>query len=288
MKIIKNKINLLSGIAAMFLLSIIITACDIVDEPYRQTTSQDTTKSVKRKILLEEFTGFRCKNCPVAAETIRQLLNLYGDQIIPISYHSGYFAEPNSSKAWSYDFRTAMGTAIDQFFGVSDIGNPFGMVSRINFLTKQHVLSPDAWDAAINSLKSNAPAMTIDLTPSYNSSSRTITADLKIKYLKSGTANQQLVVCILEDSVVKYQLVGNVDSLHYVHNHVFRGGMNGTWGEALSSTDIKAGTEFTKSYQYTIPSSSDWRPAKLIIVAYIYDYGQSYEVYQAEAKDLFK
>ena len=168
------------------------------------------------------------------------------------------------------------------------LANPSGMVNRLNYPTKNHIYGPDSWDGMIKSMENDAPKMTIELTPKFIESSNKITVDATVKYLKAGTSNQNIVVCIIEDSVVNYQLVDNIDSLHYVHNHVFRAGMNGTWGEQLSSTEIKAGTVITKSYQYIIPSTSDWRTKKLSIVAYIFDYGQTYEVYQAELKSLFQ
>ena len=70
--ILKYK-NQFTAFIAIFVFMAFITSCDIIDEPYREKTTQDTTKTVKRKILLEEFTGFRCKNCPHAAETIHSL-----------------------------------------------------------------------------------------------------------------------------------------------------------------------------------------------------------------------
>ena len=45
-----------------------------------------------KKILLEDYTGHKCGNCPRAAEKAEELKEIYGDQLIPIAIHAGFFA----------------------------------------------------------------------------------------------------------------------------------------------------------------------------------------------------
>ena len=52
----------------------------------------------------------------------------------------------------------------------------------------------------------------------------------------------------------------------YVHNHVLRTAVNGTWGEAIH---LAAGEQ--KTQQLTQAISSDWNAEKLSIVAFVYN-----------------
>jgi len=52
-----------------FAFSIVITSCDVLEGPFDEQVNNniDTTKPL-RKILLEDYTGHTCGNCPCAAE----------------------------------------------------------------------------------------------------------------------------------------------------------------------------------------------------------------------------
>jgi hypothetical protein len=52
----------------------------------------------------------------------------------------------------------------------------------------------------------------------------------------------------------------------YVHNHVFRTAVNGTWGDAIT---IGAGATLTQTFHQTI--DSQWDTTKLSVVAFVYN-----------------
>src|SRR5204862_7030097 len=96
---------------------------------------------ITRKILIEDYTGFKCGNCPAGASILyNQLKPIYGNDLITIAVHaspSNTFTEPSppaslppNAPAGSYstDFRTPAGEAWLAFFNVS--ANRNGMVSR--------------------------------------------------------------------------------------------------------------------------------------------------------------
>jgi hypothetical protein len=271
-------------------MALAIFSCDVVDPPYLDqhgSDPQDTSKVV-RKILIEDFTGMKCGNCPEAADLAHEIQDVYPGRVVVLAIHSGWYAMPN--KDFTYDFRTETGTAIDNFFKVSDAGNPNGMVNRIE-KSGSRIIGPAGWAGMAGSLTTQPPLMSIEIEPAYDESTRTISVEAIVKYLESGSANHQICVYIAEDSVVAPQqddrLVPPVNE-EYVHNHVLRGSMNGTWGENLSDIAIAAGESFTKNYTYKIPADSDWRPRHLKIIAFVHDYGDSFEVLQVEESHLIK
>src|SRR5690606_27366869 len=84
-----------------------------------------------RKALLEDYTGHTCGNCPAAAESAHQLAEQYGDKLVLMAVHAGFFSRlKNPDYLTSYT--TSVGNDWDgsKGFGVSAVGNPNGMVNR--------------------------------------------------------------------------------------------------------------------------------------------------------------
>ena len=72
-----------------------------------------------RKVLVEEFTGVRCVNCPAGASELDNLRGIYGDRLVVVSIHTGDFSTPYSDS--KFDFRTPEGTALEK-----NLGAPLG------------------------------------------------------------------------------------------------------------------------------------------------------------------
>ena len=272
-----------------FLSLIILSSCDIIDEPYAEkpnTTITDTANI--RKMFLEDYTGFRCTNCPVGAEAVHQLLQDYPNNLVAVAVHSGYFAETVPNSIFTYNFVVPEGQQWDSFFQISDQGNPNGMVNRMGYKQSQHVFGPSAWATQLFGIKDLKADMNIDLTASYDQTNKKITANVKITYTKDGKANHKVVVLAVEDSIVDSQVDAGVDKLDYVHNHVLRAVFNGAWGTQLSTTAIAAGSKFEKSFEYIIPNDvkHPFRPEKMKIIAFVHDDSDTYEVLQVEQVNL--
>ena len=65
------------------LIILCIASCDKIEPPYSSgNTNPIDTTSVKRNILIEDFTGHTCPNCPAAAAELETIHSIYGNQII--------------------------------------------------------------------------------------------------------------------------------------------------------------------------------------------------------------
>ena len=70
------------------LLTLTMSACSHIDESDRLIYVKPA--DVKRRVLLEDFTGQRCVNCPKASDEIKALQEQYGeDHVIAVGIHSG-------------------------------------------------------------------------------------------------------------------------------------------------------------------------------------------------------
>ena len=75
----KRTLLLVSIVALMF------QGCDKIDAPYlEKPVINDTTdtNTYVQKVLIEDFTGHRCGNCPRAHEALKALEDLYGSKIV--------------------------------------------------------------------------------------------------------------------------------------------------------------------------------------------------------------
>lgn len=267
-----------------------IASCDIIQEPYiekKDNNPVDTTDTTVyiRKVLLEDYTGHRCGNCPRSHEKMQELLNTYGDKIVPISVHVGFFAMPIGQ--YTAEYRTSTGNELNTYFGNDNAGLPNGMVNRINW-QGDVVLNYSSWQQVIESIITNEPDLGIDIKNTYNQGTKVLDTKIDIKGLKDITGNFKLAVYIVQDSIVSMQTDYNAspqDIPNYVHRHVLRGAINSTWGDVIALQTISKGEEISRTFNYTINSA--WNSEKCYVLAYVYN-DENKEVIQAEEEKIIK
>lgn len=282
----KNRLFLLFG---AILSAIILSSCgDVIEEPYVYQKPLDTTKTTNQKVLLEDYTGFTCGNCPAAHELAAEIAKTYSGKVIIMAVHAGGYAK--TSPAHSYDFKTASGTIYDDFFGISKVGNPNGMINRKGYAegAKNHILPKTKWQKQVDSALAKVAKIELTLKSTYNESTKTTKIDVTINYLGAGSKDLNLDLYLTEDSIINYQTDYRLtppDNPAYAHMHVLRDTPLGTWGELISSTDVPAGTKISKSYNYTIASDKDFVPKNMHIIAAIHNI-KTYEIVQVEEVSL--
>ena len=243
-------------------------SCDKVEEPYlinKGPVGSGGGETGKRVILVEEFTGHRCTNCPEAAIELANLKAQYGEQMLIIAVHAGFFAMPLGE--FTADYRTDAGNTINDFFGVA--ANPSGMVNRTEF-DGSRVLGKDEWQSAIESLLDDDAMAEIGLESSYNNSTREAEVSAEIEVLDPESADYKFCLVVIEDDIESPQSnnnpdVGDTPTIHdWRHKHVLRGAVNGTWGESF---DASSGAT-TRTYTFEI--AEDWNADNCAFVGYIY------------------
>jgi hypothetical protein len=71
----------------------------------------------------------------------------------------------------------------------------------------------------------------------------------------------------MEDSIVGKQLLPTGDDLNYVHRHVFRKTLNGTWGEEINTAALAPEEVITKSYSVKLDEA--YNDKQCYIIAYV-------------------
>ncbi|NOX85419.1 MAG: Omp28 family outer membrane lipoprotein [Chlorobi bacterium] len=264
-------------------------ACEIIDPPYKieKPDHGDTipdTILVKR-VLVEDYTGHNCPNCPAAAEKAEDLKDFYGPQIIVMAVHAGYFAKPvPDDPLFSNDFRTPAGNAWNSFFNITSY--PSGMINRIPDDQGNYIISPGNWGLTVDAeLKKDAEAK-ITVQNDFSSGTRLLRTTVTTEFLAPQDVAFNLVVCITQDSIIGGQIFTTHVEENYVFMNVLRGTLNGDWGEDVSGgLDIVADEKYEKTYSIVFPA--EWVAKHCHVVAFIYN-TDTYSILQVEEKGVIK
>ncbi|MDR0371674.1 MAG: Omp28 family outer membrane lipoprotein [Prevotellaceae bacterium] len=194
-------------------------SCDIIDNSERYV--EVPMSEINKTVLLEDFTGQRCVNCPEAHEIARQLQEQYNHAVIVVAIHAGGLSRPA--------LRTPEGEEYDYKFNTT--GNwPAGAFDR------KAILGDVAkWSAEISRRIENPALVNIEMSCEYDENTRKIDISTTIRALEQSDDELKLQLWLLESNIVARQTVPNEsdDDLNYVHHHVLRKAINGTWGETL-------------------------------------------------------
>lgn len=285
----------LHHILTFLLAAIIYYSCDYIESPYievgvngctiAEPTFTPRTNPV-RKILIEDFTGHRCGNCPRAAEKLLDIYNNNPDRIIAVAIHSelsGYFTAPlGATGKYSYDFRTELGKSIDQKFGISSVGIPNGMVNRKK--NNNTVVIPyTQWENQVNELLSIPPDMDIQIKNYFNPNDSTLCSYVYVQALSNISGSFKVVCYLIENDFINWQKDYNYpgeDIENYQHDHILRTQLSTTWGTLLADGSVSAGQTFVNGYSIKF-NMEQWNPDNCYVIAFVYNENTD-EVIQVE------
>ncbi len=241
---------------------------------------------IVKKVLMEEFTGVRCVNCPQAKLEIDNLQseNLFGENFIAVSYHAGFFSRPyNQSKN---DYRTEQGDVIIEFLD-QPIGFPSGVINRKLFSGEAdlQIEAFATWGGFVGQELEEAAIMSLDLETTYNTTNRILNVSVGITPTQNISDDLNLSILITEDDIVDVQLTpdGIVDE--YAQTHVFRTMITNTLGDPISDA-LVANQSNSDIYSFTLPN--EWVAKNCKVVAFVHHATAQKEVLQVEEVAIIK
>lgn len=303
-------------VASVILIGVVIAgSCDKVTNPYPKTTSTtldwslypggDSTAYVNaglwptftantntlRNVMIEDFTGHKCVNCPLATANMEQLIATNPSRIFGVAIHSsanglGAFQEVDAE--YSEEFFCDEGLTIGAFFGTipgSDfIGNPRFCVNRVIANNQYTTNAGSAISNKTTTCLASALKVNIQAASNYFASTRGLFLHTEVdKIDQTLTADLGLVVYVVEDSLIAPQIVptsldpdGKDDA--YIHREIMRGCIDGkAFGRILGAADLNANGKYYVNYSYKVPTELEIDNMHLVI--YVYD-KVTLEVYQ--------
>lgn len=254
MKFSLPKYLIAAGICALTL-----SACDDIDENSRYIT----TESVKpvRAVLIEDFTGQECRNCPRAHETIEALVAQYGDAVIPVAIHCGGFGVPTDNTRYT-GLMQPEGNTYNDAWGITEW--PKGVVNRTG-----GALNDDRWATAVRTELERETPLSIGVTAACAGGTSDIAIEITLEPTADVTGHLQ--VWIVEDGIVTRQRNENGRWItDYVHNHVYRASVNGVGGQEVNlRAHVHNTVELTQPLRDT--PTEKWNAANLSVVAFVYN-----------------
>lgn len=239
-----------------------------------------------KRIVLEEYTGRACGNCPLGVIGMEKLEERYGDSFIPISIHT-YSNDPLGSGLTNYT----------SLLGIDQMGAPSGIINRNTgcypavsaevkgvaryFFTNQDKDLPTEekklWMDYANDEMAVPAECEINIRATYDEATQTFYAPCEIKYALNATnLNVNLFTALVEDNVSQAQsnYMASYDSpdlgewglggkygqsvvTDYLHKDVCRNmnglTINGTGGYIPST--VVAGQVYNATVSIPVPSS---------------------------------
>lgn len=240
----------------------ICVGCDIIQSDERYNDLTITVQEKNRRVLLEDFTGQECVNCPAASKVASAQKEIHKENLIVVSIHAGGFSRPQ--------LRTPEGIEYDKYFHPKELGYPAGMINRSVFDKQTIFTNPDVWGGYILSHIQQTAKLDLTIVPTFDIETRLLDLQV-IMDSEIDLSDTWLQLWVVESGIVAPQKGVNQEGAvisipDYVHNHVLRGAINGTWGEPIA---LKANTPYTHTVTaYTL--ASKWNAENITIVGFIY------------------
>ncbi len=225
-------------------------------------TTQVDTPQIKN-VLLEEFTGVRCVNCPKGHVLIDNLKNQYGSRFIAVSAHSEFQAEPYDG---DQDLRTPQADSLEKLLGPI-IVKPSGAVDRKKFPGDSLLVFTSKWTTYVAQQMTLTTPVNIYLEVNYNNGSRMLDATVTLHYTSEDTLESRFTVMLLEDEIITAQLGNSGIDSNYVQKRVLRKMLPSVTGIPLTITRER-GRVIVKSFNFILPTH--WNAENLRVVAFVH------------------
>ena len=251
-------------------------ACDHIDEADRliemdginDIIEDDSTgeTAIYKNILIEDFTGQRCVNCPKGSQAIEQLQeSQFGSRIVAVGIHSGPFGK-NASGTKLLSLATQTGCDYYDYWKVEV--QPGALINR----QKPILYTIPEWITEVGKQLAIKASLSIAAEAKVNGSNIDITVSEKAIENVAG----KLQVWVIEDNIVDVQTMPDApdenpewtggNKRDYVHNHVFRTSVNDPMGD-----DFSINKDEEKQQTFVQPLDVAWNLSNLSIVVFVYN-----------------
>ena len=254
-----------------------MAACQVIPEN-EQLIPVESSESAKTCLLID-FSGWRCINCPAAAEEAHKLLEQYGDQLIVMEAHpaTNSLTKP-PAKYPEYDYTCPAADSLYMALGgTGTTPLPVGSVDMAAFNNGSgsgaYLKTPDQWGAMVYASLKNDCQVDIRLN---RNEKKEIVCQLNNKSEQELACS--LYVWLTEDSIVSAQYFPDSTTTHYLRHHLLRDAILPAGGKTLTLAPLQQTEQIVV---YTLPEKVV--PENCHIVAAVYADGEIIQAAQIAA-----
>lgn len=201
---------------------------------------------MEKNILVEGFTGQACPNCPDGHRVMEKVFTTFEHPVIEVFHHSGYQAdsytmEEDADYTWFYNSQSTYAPAVM----VNRMHNP-----DLKYSSPMMNVGENDFRSSLYRAAAVQPYVSVGIQSTFNEATGQLEAAVGVyTHVKPESEINSLTIFIMQDSIEGYQ--SNGGSV-YQHRFVFRGTLNGSWGEEI---ELNEGQWVTKKISYTLPDA---------------------------------
>ena len=263
----------------LFFVMLVMVSCTEI--PVEINASKDTgggtddLESQLQNVLIEEFTGVQCVNCPAGSEAIEQLLAIHNERLVPVTIHAGFWARKLSTS--TQDLKNEASIAVLNLLAEPS-GYPAAAINRKEFDVGDGLhLNKDDWAGIISSEKQNDPKVALKLSSTYDANSKGLEVTVEMLQKEALPGEIRLSLMIVESNIIDAQKTPDGIKDDYIHNHVLRDMMTAYTGDDITST-LSLNQVVSLNYRFTLDES--WVYENIELVAIIHEFGERLDVLQ--------
>lgn len=236
-------------------------------------------------VLIEDYTGHKCNNCPDAAEiahTIHEnnpdrvfIASIHADPGAQMSFQASYPDDPSYYTDHTNPDSYAYGIEFEN--GFNFIGNPQGTVNRKTVGGKMFDFSGTWQSRASDILNTNDLKVNIQSHFNFYPSTNGGYLHVELEKLTTDEITINTVVYVIQDSLVDWQLMpDNTNNEFYVHRDKHLGSIdNNPFGIEAFDPIAPSNSKVLVDYSYAVPSGLN--PSNMHFLIYAYN-TETYEI----------
>ena len=270
------------AIASIFVLSSceevppeIVFEAPLVDSVF---VSNSIPAAQTKHVIIEEFSGVRCVNCPAGNAYIKQISDENPGRIISAVLHTGGFAVPYPDS--TEDFESEETKNVGSFLQV--VGFPSATVDRALFDGQTDIPMLAApltnWGVAADERMTLVPPVNVTVSGTYNASDRSVRVRLEMVYTEAVAGDNNFTIYLIENKIIDPQLDLDGYVANYEHNHVVRKFLTASQGTSVTSQELVSGLTAIKEFEVVL--EENWVPENMEVVAFVHRTGDSKEILQ--------
>ena len=272
-------------IGFVVLLAITVSSCDKVENAYEEqaTIDLDTTlypglwqdyldneypvfpdnNNTDVNVLLEDYTGHKCNNCPDAATEAHTIHENYPDRIFVASIHIDpgaqlSFQYTENSGGYTTDHTNPDAVKYGETFenGYNFIGNPQGTVNRKTVDGKMFDFYGTWQSRATDIMNTNDLKFNLQSVFNFYESKNGGFLHVEAEKITSEEIEVNTVVYVIQDTLTDWQLMPNITANEfYLHRDRHLGSIdNNAFGIQTFPADAPSGTKEVIDYSYEVPA----------------------------------
>ena len=255
------------------------------DDP---SVNWNTNTNSKRYILLEDYTGHKCTNCPDAAIIAEELEDDTALGVVVVAIHA---SADGSFQATDGIYQTDFTTEAGDVYVVDMPGmfaNPMGTINRkSNGLNGTVWHLANSWETVVNQ-ETNQPLLAnIQVKTNYFPSTNGLFIHTETVFNSDLIGNYHLIIYLLRNSIISPQSMSNGSTnYNYNHHHILSKNINGTWGKLIASGNIDENSKFYNDFSFELPTDSTYNIDNLSLVTYLCE-RNTFEVIQVNKTNLY-